>query len=176
MFSPVWALAHRAVLPLLITLGSMTCIQLTTSCIVVVVFLEAVGRGVHLVGCVVFKPLSASCSLLFALTPFMHCVSPVQLSEVPGFLLAMLRVITAEGVPVEVLLQAGIQFKNIVARGWQNMPDHPSLWPETEKAPIREIVIEVPTSRDAMPIGRMHLCLHGLFFCGSLPTPHYRRP
>jgi hypothetical protein len=57
----------------------------------------------------------------------------------------MLRVITAEGVPVEVLLQAGIQFKNIVARGWQNMPDYPSLWKEEEKAPIREIVIEVRT-------------------------------
>lgn len=72
-----------------------------------------------------------------------------QLSEVPGFLLAMLRVITAEGVPIEVLLQAGIQFKNIVARGWQNMPDHPSLWAEPEKAPIRDIVIEaamIPTN------------------------------
>jgi hypothetical protein len=57
----------------------------------------------------------------------------------------MLRVITAEGVPIEVLLQAGIQFKNIVARGWQNMPDHPSLWAEPEKAPIRDIVIEVRT-------------------------------
>ena len=55
----------------------------------------------------------------------------------------MLRVITAEGMPMEVLLQAGIQFKNIVARGWQNMPDHPSTWNEDEKKPIRDCVIDV---------------------------------
>jgi hypothetical protein len=67
----------------------------------------------------------------------------VQKAAQPGFLLAMLRVITAEGVPEEVLMQAGIQFKNIVARGWQNQPDSPSMWPEEEKAPIRECVIEV---------------------------------
>jgi hypothetical protein len=61
----------------------------------------------------------------------------------------MLRVITAEGMPLPVLLQAGIQFKNIVARGWQSMPDHPSTWKEEEKQPIRDCVIEVPF--DALP-------------------------
>jgi hypothetical protein len=66
-----------------------------------------------------------------------------QLSKSPGFLLAMLRVITAEGIAPEILLQAGIQFKNIVARGWQTLPDHPSQWDEAEKGPIRDLVIEV---------------------------------
>jgi hypothetical protein len=67
----------------------------------------------------------------------------VQLTARSGFLIAMLQVITSNGVPVEVMTQAAIQFKNIVAKGWANMPGYPSDWTEDEKRPVRECVIEV---------------------------------
>ena len=69
--------------------------------------------------------------------------SCAQARGVPGYLASLLRVVTQDGVPPEIAMQAAIQFKNSVADSWVHHDESERVYSDEEKASVREIVVEV---------------------------------
>jgi hypothetical protein len=61
-------------------------------------------------------------------------------------LTALLQVMTQPGIDEGVALAAAIQFKNSVCQGWIQREGYDRIWTEDQKAPVREILIEVGRS------------------------------
>lgn len=66
-----------------------------------------------------------------------------QARPFPGFLTALLQIMTQTGIDEGVALAAAIQFKNSVCQGWIQREGYDRIWTEEQKGPVRDILIEV---------------------------------
>lgn len=94
-----------------------------------------------------------------------------QAEEMPGFLLALLAVVTQEGVPVPIALQAALQFKRTMSYKWSNSgATEGAPMSEGEREAVRAAVLKVGAvlRSPTRVCGHPPLCPHRLPFPPSL--------